>query len=159
MDPLLKMPVTELEAGAVDTKLELVSLVASREGVTDTAVLSEEKTDEAKAEVGSEETLELEANAVLEETIEELEVVVRSTDELAVVDDVVVVLDAEVVTAEDVVRLARRLEAEADDELVAAVETPTLSALMISAACGRSASARITHYSKPTFSATAYTTA
>ncbi|KAL8870413.1 MAG: hypothetical protein Q9174_003538 [Haloplaca sp. 1 TL-2023] len=42
--------------------------------------------------------------------------------------------DEELDTTELVVKLARRLEAEADDELGAAGETPILSALMISAA-------------------------
>ena len=43
--------------------------------------------------------------------------------------------DEELDPMEVVVRLARRLEAEADDELGAVGETPMLSALMISAAC------------------------
>lgn len=132
---LLEVPITGLEAAAAETVTEEVILVASSDDVTDKSVLFEGKTDDVEAEVGLEETLELDAKVVLEDTVDELEVPVRSMDELNVVADAVIELGTEVVATEDVVRLARRLEAEADDELGAAVETPTLSALMISAAC------------------------
>lgn len=62
------------------------------------------------------------------------EVMVRLATRLEDATDVVVSLDNDEEVPDVVVRLARSLDADADDELGDAVDTPTLSALMISAA-------------------------
>lgn len=66
---------------------------------------------------------------------DELDVAVRFTKRLEEINDDVVALASDEDTVKPVVRLARRLDAEADDGLGDSVDTPTLSALMMSAAC------------------------
>ncbi|KAL8777694.1 MAG: hypothetical protein Q9203_002396 [Teloschistes exilis] len=65
---------------------------------------------------------------------EELDVDVEFETEYEDEFDEVELLDRVLVLVEAVVRLAKRLEADADEELGAGVEAPTLSALTMSAA-------------------------
>lgn len=85
------------------------------------------------AVLGLSETLELKADDELGDDVDVTEIV-RFPKKDEAVADAATTLDLDVATLEVVVKFARRLEAEADDELGAAVDTPTLSALMISAA-------------------------
>ncbi|KAI4098519.1 MAG: hypothetical protein LQ339_006397 [Xanthoria mediterranea] len=85
--------------------------------------------DAAELEMAKEEIA-----ADVEDVKDEVNVDVKFTERLEDAADDVVEFASDEDRLEPVVRLARRLDAEADDELGAAVDTPILSALIISAA-------------------------
>lgn len=101
------------------------------EEAVDDVVLFDRARAEAEVAIRPRETPELEAEAGVGDPVNVTDVAVVFATKLEVVADGIAV------APDVVVRLARRLEAEADEELGAAADTPTLSALMMSAACQR----------------------
>lgn len=122
--PLLELLPLEAEGTLPEEKLEMPEVdVLDKDAEAEVVTFNGE--NEVVVVVILKGTLELKANKDVADTVNVPDVVVELADRLKVV---------ELVRPEVVIRLARRLEAEADDELGAAVDTPTLSALMISAA-------------------------
>lgn len=121
--PLLKLLLPEAAGTPLEETLKPPE-VDVLENEADTEAVPFGRENEAVVFVSLEETLELEAD---EERADIVNVpgVVELVDRLKLV---------ELVRPEVVVKFARRLDAEADDELGATVGTPTLSALMMSAA-------------------------
>lgn len=164
MPPLVTVAEIDEATEILDDSLVLL-LDADRNEVPD-LVATSRPLDDPEFEVAE---IEVEA-AVLKELLEAAKLDVPDED---TVDNAVlavkfakkleVIAEEAVVTPDVVVRLPRRLEAEADEELGAAIDTPTLSALMMSAACRECQHDFDKGYcrchAKLTFSATAYTTA
>lgn len=124
--PLLELLPLEAEGALLENKLKMPEAdVLDKDAETEAVPFNRDS--EAVVLVGLGETLEFEADKELADTVIEPDVVVELVDKLKVV---------ELAKPEVVVRLASRLEAEADDELGAVVDIPTLSALMMSAAFG-----------------------
>ncbi len=112
-----------------DPFVELVDCERPEVELTNTPDVLMLELDAAELEMAKEETA-----ADVEDIKDEVNVDVRFAERLEDAADDVVEFASDEVRVEPVVRLARRLDADADDELGAAVDTPTLSALIISAA-------------------------
>ncbi|KAL9600371.1 MAG: hypothetical protein Q9219_003221 [cf. Caloplaca sp. 3 TL-2023] len=102
------------------------------EKATEDAVSSSDTLDGIDAEA----VLEPEDETIADGAAEVVDAVTELDVKFAIDDAGVdsVIVDIDELSAGVVVKLARRLDSEADDELGAEVDTPTLSALMISAA-------------------------
>ncbi|KAL8868113.1 MAG: hypothetical protein Q9198_008291 [Flavoplaca austrocitrina] len=127
-----------VELGVIEPEVEFANTIDELASVLDTAVIKASTDVEFDVLVPEFETVEL--KLVVEETsadvddVDEEDVKVRSVERLEEVADDDVGLDGADIVLEPVLKLARRLDAEADDELGAAVDTPKLSSLIMSAA-------------------------
>lgn len=132
----------------VEDRAELELVVLKARVLDDSLVKLGTKLDDAEPEVELDNTLDrfvsvldpAELKVALEDTAADVDNVKEEADvdvgpkTLEDAADDVVKLASDEDMLDPVVRLARRLDAEADDELGAAVDTPTLSALIMSAA-------------------------
>lgn len=130
-DPVCEMLETEFAFGITEAMLDTAEIVMIEDAVDDAVSL-----DCKDAVMVAEVEAELDVGGKVDEATEVLDIVgrlvVEFAREMADVDPLDTAVDR--LGSDDVVRLARRLDADADDELGAAVDRPTLSALIMSAA-------------------------
>ena len=129
-----------VELDVTGPEVEFANTIDELASVLEIAVLETSTDDELDVLVPEEfDTVELEL--IVEETsadvedVDEEDVNVRAVERLEDVADDDLGLDSADDVFEPVLKLATMLDAEADDELGAAVDTPKLSALIMSAAC------------------------
>ncbi|KAL8878145.1 MAG: hypothetical protein Q9198_003988 [Flavoplaca austrocitrina] len=125
-----------VELGVIGPEVEFANTIDELASVLDTAVIEASTDVEFDVLFPEFETVELEL--VVEDTSADVDDADEEDVNAERLEDVVdddVGLDSADDVLDPVLRPARRLDAEADDELGAAVDTPKLSALIMSAAC------------------------